>query len=240
MDIGILIEVGKVLAVLLMMAFGMGAKVLDPLRSSEARGRVGGTIYNTTRGTKYVKSFTSPAQPRTKRQLAIRALCQIATRAWQALLATDRTAWNNYAAASPEIDWTGQPQRKTGANLFVRSTTRLLDAGLTQVDTPPAIPAPDGLLAFAAADGILQSVLTWTPTAATYVVEVFMQGPISPGVSPKREKAKLALPRGDGDLGAVTITGLTPGTWAFFGRVMDSATGLISTYALDSAVITAA
>lgn len=214
------------------------AKVLDPLRSSEARGRIGGTIYNTSRGVKYVKSFTSPAQPRSARVLFIRAVCQKFTRGWQALDSAVRIAWNDYAALNPEIDWTGQPIRKSGLNWYVRCNVRLMDAGQAAAGDPPAEAAPDGLFNFAAANGVGESICTWSATAGTgFQVEVFRQGPISAGVQPKRERASFAA-RVIGESGTVTVTGLSPGTHAFFARVLSENTGLISTYVLDSAVVT--
>lgn len=233
-----LIELGKAIGLLAMMAFGMGAKVLDPLRSSEARGKVGGLIYNTTRGTKYVKSKTAPAQPRTARQLYIRAVTQNFTRQWASLTQAQRDSWNDYAALNTEIDWTGQPQRKTGHNWYVRCQARLMDAGQANTTDAPSVSAPDGLFNFAAADGVAQSICTWSATAGTdYQVEIYRQGPISAGVVPKREKAAFAG-RVTGESGTITITGLTPGTHAFWARVLDETTGLISTYVLDSAVVT--
>lgn len=58
------------------------AKVTLPLMSAEARGKVGGLIYNTWRGNSTVKIKKAPAQPRTARQLLIRAFATTCSRAW--------------------------------------------------------------------------------------------------------------------------------------------------------------
>ena len=216
------------------------AKLLDPLRSSEARGRVGGVIYNTARGAKYAKVFTSPVQPRTARQLAIRALMQVCTRAWADLAAGERAAWNNYATLHTEIDWTGQPITLSGFNWYCRLSVRLLDEALSVVDTPPAVAAPNAPTTFSAPTGILQSIVTWDVMAGTNLMcEIWTVGPHSAGRVAKLAQAKLN-DRTGGELGTATVTGLTPGYWTFFGRTLSEDTGLVSPWQVSTALITAA
>ncbi|MBE3118971.1 MAG: hypothetical protein IMZ50_09485 [Candidatus Atribacteria bacterium] len=231
-------EIGKSLLVLIAMGFAFGVKLLDPMRSSEARGRVGGVIYNTARGVRYGKVFTSPCQPRTQKQLAVRALFQMATRAWQLLSSPERDNWNDYGTAHPEIDWTGQPIAKSGFNWFTRLTTRLLWTDNVQSDTPPAVAAPDAPLAFSAATGILQSIITFTPGVNAINAIVYGVGPHSPGRVAKREQA-VYMGKVDSDLGTITITGLSPGSYTFFGYMLSKTTGLISVMVSDTVVITA-
>ena len=231
-------EVGKAILALIALAFAFGVKLMDPVRSSEARGKIGGIIHNTARGVKYAKVFTSPSQPRTQKQLAIRAFMQKATRAWQVLSEANRINWKAYADAHPEIDWTGTSIKKTGFNWFCRLTARLLWLGETQVDTPPAVPAPPAVAAFLATTGVLQSVLTWTPGDDSDTVLVYGVGPHSPGATAKREKA-VYLNRAVADTGTVTITGLSPGTYTFFAYTEISINGLISPMVSSSVVITA-
>jgi hypothetical protein len=103
------------------------AKVVNPLHSDEARGKIGGLIFNTSRGIRYVKSATSPSQPRTAAQLNVRSIMTTITREWKALTQVQRDAWATYADANPIPDWTGRPIRLTGANAYcqINSVARL-------------------------------------------------------------------------------------------------------------------
>jgi len=74
------------------------AKVIGPLHSSEARGRMGGLVFNTWRGLNVVKQSTSPANPRTIAQLNIRAIAVGQARGWQGESAANQAAWDAYAS----------------------------------------------------------------------------------------------------------------------------------------------
>ena len=216
------------------------AKVTSPHAGSESRGRVGGLVHNVWRGISYVKAASSPAQPRTARQLKIRAWTTMLVRYWGTTLSdAERGYWNDYAATHPDVDWTGNPKRLTGLNWFVRLSIRLLDLGQAIVRTPPAIAGPDAPAAFAAANGILQSVLTWTvPTYAYVYINIYDTGVISKGQIPKMERAKHKA-YGAASSGTQTITALSPGRHSFFARMIDVTNGLASPWVTDPADITA-
>jgi hypothetical protein len=213
---------------------------MNPLQSSEARGRVGGTIYNTWRGTRYAKQQTSPAQPRTQLQLQIRAWTTYLVRLWATITALQRSNWTDYATSHPEIDWTNSPKRLTGLNWYVRCNLRLLQNDLPIVPDPPATAAPAPPEAFAAAGGVLQSILTWTPDAGTDIIaEIWAFGPHSAGVAAKIQRASRTA-AAPGESGTKTITNLSPGTYTFWARFTDENNGLASTWVSATAVITAA
>lgn len=214
------------------------AKLMNPLMSSEARGRVGGTVYNTWRGIRYAKQQTSPAQPRSALQLQIRAWMVYLVRLWQTIGSTKMGHWNDYAVAHPDVDWTNRSRRLTGLNWYCRCNTRLLLLAKPIIDEPPSIPAPNPLEAFAAANGVAQSILTWTATAdwGDYV-DINILGPISAGVSPKMERSRHQV-FAQGPSATVTITDLSPGTYAFWGRVIYHDNGLASPWVLATALVT--
>lgn len=120
------------------------AKVLNPLMSNEARGKMNGLVFNTWRGISTVKTFKSPTQPQSAAQLVMRNLMSTFSRKWQALTAAQRTAWNNWAAAHLKTDWTGNPVRITGANAYSGLNINFVRAGgaATGFDEPPAVVAP--------------------------------------------------------------------------------------------------
>jgi len=214
------------------------AKVLDPLHSGEARGRLGGLVYNTSRGNKYVKQFTSPTRRRTAAQMLVRAVLSTCSRAWQLLSTANRTAWAAWAAAHPRVDWTGSSVSWTGSNAYVALTTLLLKHGFSAVDTPPAVAGPASLAVFAAADGIGSSVVTWTATAGTNIgVELYKLAPHSPGAVAKIEKASFDQLL-TGESGTGTVAALPIGFCTIFGRAFSEDDGQVSPWVQDSATIT--
>lgn len=204
------------------------AKVINPLMSTEARGRIGGIIANTWRGISTMKAFCSPSQPRSARQLQLRAWNAYLMRKWQSLTAPNRVNWNEYAADHPDIDWTGNPKRLTGLNWYLRCNIRILDAGGTIIADPPSVPAPDPItgLAVTYATGSL-SVAYTTSSPATKFVDIRRVGPISAGVAAKIERARHIEYKAISTSPA-TESGLRPGQFTVFVRVLDSLTGLAS------------
>jgi hypothetical protein len=216
------------------------AKVLNPLNSTEARGRMGGIVYNTSRGLNYVKGQTAPAQPRSQKQLSIRAWGSYLVRQWATITATERLHWNNYAASHTETDGMGMTKRLTGLNWYVRCNIRLLQNGFAIKTEPPATAAPDPLANLTAGDGILSSAVLWTATGGTdKTVELFVVGPHSQGRQAKIEMAKRTRVI-EGESGGATIYNLTPGRYTVFARSLDEDNGLVSAWVSDTADVTAA
>lgn len=216
------------------------AKVIGPLHSTEARGVIGGLIYNTWRGIRTVKRMTSPCQPRTARSLKIRALTIRLVRYWQTLETAERASWNDYAAAHPVLDWTGIAKRLTGCNWFVGLNLRRLELYPDPVDTPPIVAAPLPANNFQLVGSAVTLTATWTPTAGNMLVaQIFLLGPHSAGKQGKIEQAKL-LSYTTGEEGTKVVTPLLPGTYTMFVRIMSEDDGQVSTWVSASAVVTAA
>lgn len=214
-------------------------KLVNPLMSTEARGKLGGVVYNTWRGTRYAKIQSSPAQPRSSEQLQIRAILSLLSRSWQSLTAAQRQAWSDYAETHTETDWTNTPKRITGLNWYIRLNTRLMLNGWTTIATPPSEPAPPAPTNLEATGGIGQIEITWDNYAGTGTsVEIWLDGPHSAGRSGsiiRAKKTSLAA----GETGTDTITGLRPGTYTVYARAIDEARGLVSPWASDTATVTA-
>ncbi len=216
------------------------AKVISPLHSAEARGKVEGLIFNTWRGFNTVKTFKSPAQPRTKIQLLMRAYAVQMARAWGELSDIQRDGWNDYAVNHPDIDWTGSPKRLSGFNWYIRCNTRILRLAGPVISDPPEENAPPPMAAFAAGDGVNESILTWVfGDGAANRHWIYGVGPLSQGRDAKREAAVI-VGAGTASQQTLTLTGLFVGRYTFWGVVVNIDTGLISTYVTDTADITAA
>jgi hypothetical protein len=118
------------------------AKVTNPLNSTEARGRVGGLVYNTWRGLHTVKTHTPPGHQDDPKRQAHKAIVTAAGQRWQTLTQDQRDAWNHFAGTHPDLDWTGKPLRLAGYHWYVRIQTRRQDHDQGYDDNPPTIVVP--------------------------------------------------------------------------------------------------
>lgn len=218
------------------------AKVVAPLGSQEARGRVGMFIYNTYRGISTVKSFASPNQPGTLAQANAKARLTTITRAWAALTADQRTQWTTYADNHTESDWTGNQKRLTGHNMFCRINTRILLAGGTQLNTPPTLAAPGlpvGLtMAYNAGSGG-SITATYSSAIGANINRLFYRvGPISDGRVPRFEQATIVKQLKAADASPQTIIS-SPGSgqWQFWVQDLDRTSGLVSGFSVFNIVV---
>ena len=216
------------------------AKVKNPLMSAEVRGKVGGLIFNTARGVKYVKCFTSPTQPRTQKQLKIRGYMQICTRKWQTEEQAVRDAFAGYAITHPIIDWTGESITLSGFNIYCQLNARLLWMGSPMIDTPPESAAPDAPQGTTATGGVNEIDLTWTAYDGTDTrVNVYIVGPHSPGRQAKFEQAVYKDSK-NGETGTMTISSLQAGFYTLFLIATSESEGTISPMTKLTATVTSA
>jgi hypothetical protein len=214
------------------------AKVTGPLQSNEARGGIGCLVFNTWRGLSTVKMMKSPAQPRTARQLAVRAFLTTCSRAWASLTAGNRAGWTAWANAHTETDWTGQPKRMTGADAYTRHASRLLDQGKTVVADAPTAAAPVSPPAVVVTPGAGQMSIAFTAYGSTATsVDAWLDGPFSKGrlANIRRAKHKVYAP---GETTPLVITGLAAGHWALFIRGISETDGQASAFVLVETDVT--
>lgn len=214
------------------------AKVTMPLMSAEARGKVSGIIYNTWRGNSTVKIKKAPAQPRTARQLIIRAFATTCARAWALLTQLQRDGWTAYATAHPDVDWTNTPKRLTGLNFYLRCSTRLLDMAKAVVATAPVVTAPANVTALVATGGSGQISCAFTVYAGTDVsIDIWTHGPKSAGALGSLVKAKHRS-YGPGETTPLVVTGLSPGLYQVYARAISEVNGLASAWVTTTATVT--
>lgn len=144
------------------------AIVTWPLSSGEARGRVGGLVYNTWRGRSYVKQHTDPKTEFSDPQIAARYAAAQTTLAWHALDDQTRADWAQFASQHAYPDWTGQHKRLSGYNWFLRLGVRAQQVGGST--TPP----------------LLQQIpfLLWPPLTLTYLGETIFEFTWDTGPTP--------------------------------------------------------
>lgn len=207
-------------------------KVKNPLLSMEARGGIGGLVYNTWRGINYVKTNTSPTGQGTPKRLAAQALLVTIAVLWKGISDVQRAAWGVYAADHPVADWTGSPKRLTGQNFFMKCNVQLSRFDLATISDPPATAAPSPMTGLTLAVNGADLEIDWTyPPAAGGMCDVYAVGPISAGVAARIEQAQYKTAYGTGPPGPhVIFTAATPGRYTVFARNYDIATGLVSTW----------
>jgi len=216
------------------------AKLIGPLHSTEARGRVQGLIYNTWRGISYAKAFCGPAQPRSERQILIRSLSTQLARAWQAIDQADRDTWNDYAVSHQETDWTGNPKRISGFNWFVRCNVRLALLSVAQVDTAPIAAAPDPVGGMGLTPAATQITVVWTsPSDPDIKVQIWLDGPRSAGAISSLPRIRWYSDTGS-DVATKVVSGLAAGTWTVWVRTLSIDDGQVSAWVQDTCVVPAA
>lgn len=161
------------------------AKVLNPLNSSEARGRVGGLVYNTWRGIRTVKTHTDPGHQSDPKRQAHKAIVQWYGQRWSTITQAQRDAWDNFADLHPDIDWTGRPVRLAGYHWYVRIQTRCEDIGAGLDDWPPTLPCAFWILNLRATVVGTMIHILWDlpdcPEPTEHTVQIWITHAHSPG-----------------------------------------------------------
>jgi hypothetical protein len=110
-------------------------KYISPL-FSDARNKLGGSVFARNRSGVYVRAKVSPEQPRTVSQQTNRALFAELAGAWKTLSQADIAAWNSSAAATTLHDSLGHSFSPSGFQLYLSCNKNLRYLG------QPTIPAP--------------------------------------------------------------------------------------------------
>ena len=98
------------------------AKVIGPLHSFEASGKVASMVFGTWRGIQWTRMHFIPANPQTTLQVNVRTAMALSVAEYQSQAAGEKTLWDDAAAGTP----------KSGYNLFIAAA---MDAYVTQLTT---------------------------------------------------------------------------------------------------------
>lgn len=136
----------------------------------DMRGSIAGNTFARNRAGAYARARTKPVNPNTALQQAVRNNLQALVNAWSEVLTdANRIAWAQYAAAVPMTNRLGEAMNLTGFNMFIRSNTALLQAGLAQVNDGPTtllLPEGDGAFAISASEATQLITVAFDDTAA--------------------------------------------------------------------------
>lgn len=100
--------------------------------ATQVSGSVGGTTFASNQGGMYMRARSTPTNPNSPFQVAVRAGFRACMNAWtNVLTAAQRAAWKTYAANTPLINSLGDA-KPIGANaMFARTNTVRQQAGLS-------------------------------------------------------------------------------------------------------------
>ena len=114
------------------------AKLRGPANSESARGNLGKKTFLGWRGQNVARTATGRKQPGTPRQRDTQGIQTATMREFRNLTDAQKTAWLNYAAATPYSDSLGQNFFPTSANAFSKCNFYLLDNSENFIYDPPA------------------------------------------------------------------------------------------------------
>jgi len=157
---------------------------------ADARNAVGGIVYSRNTWGAYIRQKVSPVQPRTPRQVSMRAnLTELSKRWGTVLTEQQREAWRQFAAAFPIVDVFGNTVALTGIAAYQRVNRVRAILGLDPLDDPPAnmdVVAPESItfdISYAGTPPQLTFKVTFTPSPAPsgHHVEVWATKGLSAG-----------------------------------------------------------
>ncbi len=106
----------------------------------DARGSIGGIVFSRNASGNYVRIRTTPVNPRSARQDAIRAIWSEVSQKWFSLLTdAQRAEWAVFASNVPAKNKLGQVINLSGFNQFQKSNVAAANAGLAVLPDGPAI-----------------------------------------------------------------------------------------------------
>jgi len=105
------------------------AKVIGPLHSFEARGKMASMVFGLWRGIQWTRMHFIPANPQTAKQVNIRTALTLSVAEWQSQAAGEKDLWDAAAA--------GQPY--SGYNLFMSHALNEYVSQLGTSTTPASV-----------------------------------------------------------------------------------------------------
>lgn len=146
------------------------ARILPGSMVSDARGQIGGVVFSRNAAGAYVRNNSSPVNPNTSRQQAIRSgFGQAAARWRDTLTAAQRAAWEAYAQQTPVPNVFGGKDIISGIAFYCRFNGTWISEGETAVDDGPTQPGQASKLVVTIAGNTTTGITltAFTPTVAT-------------------------------------------------------------------------
>lgn len=160
------------------------AKFLPGLPGADIRGQMGGVVYSKNRYGNYIRNNSSPVNPNTPRQVAIRTAFTEVIQHWRdTLTIAQRLAWEQYAKETKIKDVFGLPITLTAPNMYCRFNIPWTDIGEARVDAAPATPGQGPMLDMTITGdtvaGVELTAISPTLLAADRIIGLRCFGPVS-------------------------------------------------------------
>lgn len=112
---------------------------LGPL-VADIRGSIGGTVFARNRGGAYARNRTTPLNPQSAAQVAVRAALGVLSNNWTTVLTqAQRDAWDAWAGQVPVPNAFGEDRFLSGINAYVAGNSLLSQAGAALVTDAPTV-----------------------------------------------------------------------------------------------------
>ena len=135
---------------------------------TQMSGSIGGTTFARNRFGNYARARTTPVNPQTANQTAVRSAIAFLAAFWaQTLTALQRTAWDDYAAGVAMSNRLGESIFLSGYNHFLRANSlsrRNDEIVFSFGPTILELPAQDSTLSIAVSEGSQEITLTFDDT----------------------------------------------------------------------------
>lgn len=181
------------------------AKIKFGMMMTDASGKLGGQVFSKNRGGSYVRTKTTPSNPQTVAQMAIRGIFASISSAWSGLTQGNRDSFNNFVGDYARTDIFGDARNPSGKSLFQRLNQNLVISGQNQITTcvsPSEVPFAFVLSAEANISASQFFIETNNDTTGCKVV-VWATPPMSQGTKFVKNKLR-QLEVSNGDV-AVTV-----------------------------------
>lgn len=200
------------------------AKVMSPLMSLDAKGRVGGVIFSIWRGIHTVRTGPPPVARHVQDQPVNRALLGYLSRAWGLLTDDQRQLWRDYATEHKYPDGFGGVFTLTGSQMYnaLNHNAMRLYGTAAEQDEPPVIDPAASIVSFTAATGVGSGGdidLSWvhfgTPSAADRN-EIWISPPLGSEGKVNVDSRMRYIAAVNGTEIAAVIPGRVEGAWYWF------------------------
>lgn len=111
------------------------AKIKFGAMMVDASGKLGGQVFSKNRGGAYIRTKSTPLNPQTTAQMAIRGIFANISSAWSGLSESGRQSFNNLVSSYARTDIFGDLRNPSGKNLFQRLNQNLEISGQPQITT---------------------------------------------------------------------------------------------------------
>jgi hypothetical protein len=119
------------------------AKIKFGAMMVDASGKLGGQVFAKNRGGSYIRTKTTPLNPQTTAQMAIRGVFASISSGWSSLTEEGRQSFNNLVSDYARTDVFGDTRNPSGKNLYQRLNQNLAISYQAQISTcvlPSAVP----------------------------------------------------------------------------------------------------